>query len=186
MKSESEPEVAANNLATIWPATVTGSASSSVSYTSTSGREAEKRELHFLPEVHGRLALKVNVSQRASVRMAVPSAMAERPHHQRAAIVRSRFFDLLIDRHGPIEVFGVKPAGHVQHRMGDVLQMRKRILLPPEFVVIRMLHVVVPLGHAAVQVARIHVGERTQRQKEAVAVRCARVERLAIRLRRAL
>src|SRR5262249_58651334 len=70
---------------------------------------AEKRELHFLAEIHSRLAREAYISEHATVPAAVPATVAERTHNQDAAIVRRRFFDLLVDGHGTVEIFRVEP-----------------------------------------------------------------------------
>src|SRR5438552_3760955 len=102
-----------------------------------------------------------------------PAAMAPRAddyHVENAGVL---LLNRIIRFERAVEVLGVVPSADGHHGRGHVLEVWQKITRLPEFVVVGMLHHLVPEANFAVEIASVGVLERTQVEEELVAVRRA-------------
>ena len=89
-----------------------------------------------------------------------PTAVIPRANDQVIHVLSVILFEIRVGGHGPIKIFLVPPAGHIQIRHRRLMQgVRQRFLLPV-FVIGRMLDKTVPRRNFAVQVIFVDVRKR--------------------------
>ena len=142
----------------------------------------EKRVLHVLPEVISGLLSEPDVSQGIAVHTG-PAAVEPGADDQGALILRILLLDGVVDRHGAVKIFGIKPAGHVQDGMGDVIKPLQDVLVLSVIVIVAVFHVCIPCGNPVVEVVRVDVGYRPEVQEECIPVGCAVIEPSGAQLR---
>ena len=114
--------------------------------------------LNVLPEICARVATKIDVAKFCPVR-ARPSTVIPRPHRQIVVVLRIVLLEQLIHLHRTKEIFLVPPSRHVQvgHREHQILEVRRKRLLLPEFVIVRMRHEVIPCRQGPMKIQFIRI-----------------------------
>ena len=100
-----------------------------------------------------------------------PSTMPPRPDDNRVFAPRVMLLELAVDRQRSIKIFLIPPTADTQRRHRHAFEIRLHRLLLPERIVVRMLGEIGPRWKCLVlQIARLHVRERAQREIPVVRV----------------
>ena len=135
----------------------------------------EEAQLDRLVDLGG-IEAEVRVADLAALG-AGPAAVGPGADHQGVADARVLPLDCLVGLQRAVQVLGVVPAAHREHRSLDVLQVRQQVSALPVAVVVRMLREFVPVGNFVLEVLRVDVGQTAQVEKELVGVGHAVLER---------
>src|SRR4051812_15903826 len=90
-------------------------------------------------------------------------------------IARVVLLERIVNRNRSVEIFLVPESSNAERRHGRVGQVFHNCLTLPELIPVGMREVVVPRRYFAVQILRVDVGERTER--EIPVVRVVTIER---------
>ena len=131
--------------------------------------EREERRLDLVAEVLPGGAVERDGPELVP-RSAAPPAVIPGPDDEEVQVVRIVLLERRVDRERPVEVLLVPPSRHVERRDPDLAEVRHHRLPLPEGVVVRVRDEVVPRRDLPVEVLRVHVRERAEREVPVVGV----------------
>ena len=140
----------------------------------------EEGQLDLLAEELGRLGVEPDGAQgvaRPVVPAAMPPAAVDPGAHDEQVLGVGRgFVDGLIGFQGAVEVLGIVPTADGHHGGADVLEVSPEGAGLPEFVVVRVGHLLLPEGVLPLEISGVGVGQGPELQEEVVGVGRAVVE----------